>query len=650
MPIMMVAMNRYNNFRCAFVIVAVIFSLPQIIFAESLSSQRQQYMDARAALAKGDGKTFRYLASQLKDYPLYPYLQYEQLRKNIRSADEQDIRNFLDHYSFLPVAKRLRSAWLDTLIKRGQHQTFQRYYETTGNTAHDCFNLQAEIVKGEALDAKQQVQNLWLVGHSQPKQCDPLFAWFEKNGHITIDLIWQRIDLAMEQRQLGLAKFLSRKLPDEQTAWFTVWNRVHNNPRLISEDKALRADLSITRKIIAYGAKRLVRKDTIEGVATWRKLKPKYQFQSALITEVESYMALTAALRHHPLAAELMSSLPEDVRDTEVQEWRARTAMRVADWPALLRSIVLMSDETREKLEWQYWHARALEEMGIYVDAKSIYKKVAAERDYYGFLAADRVQQTYEMNFRPLQFTDIQIDTLLKHPPLIRARELHAVGQRIATIREWNQMVAGASPLEVQMIAFIAHQWDWYDTAIFTVAKAKHYDDLTLRFPRPYDSLVFKNSKRFSLQPEYVYGIIRQESAFNVAARSGVGASGLMQLMPATAKEVALSLNKKAPSRANLLLPTTNVELGSKYLRLMLDRYQNQQALAAAAYNAGPHRVKRWLPAGKVMSADVWVDTIPFDETRKYVRRVMDYSTVYQWKIAEKTTRLQTRMPPVPFK
>lgn len=616
--------------------------------AEPLSKQREQYIDARAALARGEIQTFRNLAAGLTDYSLYPYLEYELLRKNLHSADEQDIRTFLDNYSFLPVAKRLRSKWLDVLIKRGQHQSFVKYYQPTGKTAHECFYLHARMVKYNLTDIKPQVERLWLVGHSQPNQCDPLFAWLEDNGHISMDMIWQRIDLAMEQGQTGLAKYLAGKLPEEQTAWFKLWHRVHNNPRLIAEHQALRADLSITRKIIAYGSKRLVRKSTIEGVQTWRKLKPRYQFEQALIKDVESYLALTAALRHHSLAAELMNQLPENIDDTEVQEWRARTAMRVADWPAVLRSIVLMDDDTREKLEWQYWHARALDEMGVYVDAKSRYKKVAAERDYYGFLAADRVQQPYVMNVRPLQFTDVQIDRLLKHPPLIRARELYAVGQRIAAIREWNQLVASSSPLEIQIIAFIAHQWDWHDTAIFTIAKARHYDDLALRFPRPYDQLVFKNSKRFSLEPEYVYGIIRQESAFNVSARSGVGASGLMQLMPATAKEVAHSLNKKAPSRANLLTPTTNLELGSKYLRLMLDRYHNQQALAAAAYNAGPHRVKRWMPADKKMSADVWVDTIPFDETRKYVRRVMDYSTVYQWKIAQQATRLQNRMPPVP--
>ena len=182
------------------------------------------------------------------------------------------------------------------------------------------------------------------------------------------------------------------------------------------------------------------------------------------------------------------------------------------------------------------------------------------------------------------------------------------------------------------------------------MARGKHYDDLHLRFPQPYDDIVFKNAKRFSLRPEYVYGVMRQESAMNRLAKSHAGARGLMQLMPGTAKDVAQSLKIKVPNRTALMQPTVNVQLGSKYLRAMLDKYDNQQVLATASYNAGPHRVKRWLPAQNKMSADVWVDTIPYDETRKYVRRVMAYSTVYEWKMAQETTRLQSRMPPVPAK
>tara|TARA_R110002049_G_scaffold225521_1_gene397418 strand:- start:42384 stop:44333 length:1950 start_codon:yes stop_codon:yes gene_type:complete len=618
--------------------------------AAGLYKQREQYMQARHALAVGDLKSFEHLAVQLEDYPLYPYLRYEELRRRISSAPEKDIRSFLDNYSYVPIANRIRQAWLDELMKRGQHSKFQQYYEAGNKVAHQCFDMQARMKAGDVPDAVEEIKKLWLVGNSQPNQCDILFSWLEKQGYMDDELIWQRIDMAMARRDLKLAKYLAGKLSTEQVHWFALLNSIHRNPEKILTDPDLKQDHPLARKVITYGARRWARKDVSAAVMAWQLLSDKYQFSEKQRIHTQADMALTAALRHHALAAELMSQLPADIDDVEVQQWRARAAMRANDWPTVLRSIVLMGVDAKEELEWKYWRARALEEMGVHADAKLIYQKIAQERDYYGFLAADRVQQPYEMNDRPLQFTDFEIGRVLEYPPLIRARELLEAGQTWHAYNEWKYLTAGFDNKKLQIAAYIAHQWDWHHTAIFTVARAQHYDDLQLRFPQPYDDIVTENAKRFSLAPEYVYGVMRQESAMNSIAKSHAGASGLMQLMPATAKDVARELKIASPNRTALLQPKMNVQLGSKYLRSMLDRYDDQQVLATASYNAGPHRVKRWLPPRETMSADVWVDTIPYDETRKYVRRVMAYSTVYEWKMAQKTTRLQSRMPPVPAK
>jgi len=615
--------------------------------ATPLTKQRQQYTDARHALATGKLQDFEYLATQLEGYPLYPYLRYEELLRRISSAPEKDVRAFLDNYSYIPATRRIRQAWLNELMKRGQHSKFQQYYQRDNNVAHNCFDLQARMKVSNVPDAINEAKALWLVGESQPKQCDPLFSWLEKQGLMNDELIWQRIDLAMAKGDQKLAKYLAVKLSTEQVHWFALLQSVHQNPNKILTDPDLQKDHSIARKIIAHGARRWARKDVAGAVNAWRQVKGKYQFTAEQQIQTQADIALTASLRHHSLASELMSQLPADVKDVEVQQWRARAAMRVNDWPAVLRSIVLMDVDSKQELEWKYWRARALEEMGIHADAKYIYQKIAQERDYYGFLAADRVQQPYEMNDKPLQFTDFEIGRVLEYSPLIRARELLEAGQRSHAYNEWKYLTAGFDKKKLQIAAYIAHQWDWYHTAIFTVARAQHYDDLQLRFPQPYDDIVLKNAKQFSLRPEYVYGVMRQESAMNSIAQSHAGARGLMQLMPGTASDVAKQLKITVPSRTALLQPKINVQLGSKYLRSMLDRYDNQQVLATASYNAGPHRVKRWLPSDGKMSADVWVDTIPYDETRKYVQRVMAYSTVYEWKMAHKTTRLQSRMPPV---
>ena len=624
--------------------------LPSDINAATLTQQREQYLQARHALAAGKMARFESLASQLQSYPLYPYLRYEELRRRMHSAPEKDVRAFLDQFAYIPAARRIRHAWLDVLMRRGQHIKFQQYYRSAGNTAHDCFSLQARMLAGNAPNALDEAKQFWLVGASQPEQCDPLFSWLQKRNYLTDDLIWQRIGLAMEKGNVALAKYLTGKLSTEQVHWFALWQSVYRDPNNMFKHEELQQDHPIARKIIAHGVRRMARKDVAVAVDSWHQFKSRYAYSEKERTDVDASIALTAAIKHDPMAADLMYALPKDIDDVGVQQWRARAAMRANDWPAVLRSIVLMDAMTKQELEWQYWRARALEEIGVHVKAGPIYARIAKQRDYYGFLAADRLQKPYAMNYRPLQFSDIEMASLLNFPPLIRARELTAVGQIYHARREWNHMVSGLSKRQIPIAAVIAHKWDWHYTAIMTVAKAKQFDDLELRFPQPFDNLVLTNANKFSLRPEYVYGVMRQESAFNSAARSHAGASGLMQLMPATAKQVAQALRKNAPSRSALLQPKVNVELGSKYLRLMLDEYGNQQVLATAAYNAGPHRVKRWLPEDKTMSADIWVDTIPFNETRKYVRRVMAYSTVYEWKMAQKTTRLKTRMPPVPAK
>ena len=644
-------MGRFNfkAIYCLFTVIAVVAS--SVTSASTLTQQRQMYMDARHALATGKHHKFTLLSEQLKDYPLYPYLQYEELRRRISSAPEKDIRTFLDNYSYVPVARRIRNAWLDVLMKRDQHVKFQQYYVANdGNSAHQCFDMQARMLSGDAPQAALEAEKLWLVGQSQPKQCDPIFSWMKKRDLLDDEMIWQRIDLAMDKRDLKLAKYLATQLSTDQVHWFALLHSVHNNPKKIISDPDLKQDHPIARKIIAHGARRWARKDVLAASSFWRDIRKRYKFSYADHIHTQADIALTAAIKHHPLAAELMRELPADIKDADVQQWRARAAMRANDWPAVLRSIVLMDFEAKQELEWKYWRARALEEMGIHADAKFLYDRLARERSYYGFLAADRMQKPYSMNNRPLQFTDFEIGRMMLYPPLIRARELLEAGQTYHAYQEWKHLTAGFDEKKLRIAAYIAHQWDWYHTAIFTVARAKHYDDLQLRFPRPYDNIVFKNAKQFSLQPGYVYGVMRQESAMNSIAKSHAGARGLMQLMPATAKEVAGKLNVSAPNTSSLLQPSLNVKLGSKYLRLMLDRYDNQQVLATASYNAGPHRVKRWLPVENKMPADVWVDTIPFDETRKYVRRVMAYSTVYEWKMDQKTTRLQSRMPPVPAK
>ena len=310
-----------------FVLTAVGFasllltSLSSDAVASTLTQQRQQYLQARHALAAGDMAKFDSLATRLQTYPLYPYLRYEELRRRIHSAPEKDIRAFLDQYAYIPAAKRIRQAWLDALMQRGQHVKFQQYYQPNGNTAHDCFSMQAQMLASDAPNALDDVLQFWLVGESQPDQCDPLFSWLRKRGYMNDALIWQRIDLVMEKGNQSLAKYLAGTLSTEQVHWFALWQSVYRNPDNVFKHKELQEDHPIARKIIAHGIRRMARKDVAKAVDSWRQLKPRYSYTEPERAEVEASVALTAAIKHHPLAADLMYELPKDIDDTDVQQW-----------------------------------------------------------------------------------------------------------------------------------------------------------------------------------------------------------------------------------------------------------------------------------------------------------------------------------------
>ena len=246
-----------------------------------------------------------------------------------------------------------------------------------------------------------------------------------------------------------------------------------------------------------------------------------------------------------------------------------------------------------------------------------------------------------------MQYTVEEFEEIANLPAIVRARELLLVNQFADARREWNFATEKFNKRQYQIAAALAHQWQWHDYAIRTIAKGNYFDDLTIRFPTPFDTIVNKYSVKRKVEPAYIYGIIRRESAFNAQARSPVGARGLMQLMPATANQVSRQLNLKKPRRHDLYIPSFNINLGSTYISDMLDKFDGHRALASAAYNAGPHRVNAWLPEEVELPADVWVDTIPFTETREYVRAVLTYTAFFEWKNNQSPTRLSVHLKPV---
>ena len=614
---------------------------------DPMKAERKLFLEARKALHANQKTRFEQLAAQLQDYPLYSYLQFEELRNRLSRASEEEITRFLKTWADQPVSKRLRQSWLYNLAHHRRWELFLEHYEKSSSVSLQCYALRARLNTGDKQGIVEEIIPLWLVGKSQEKSCDPLFKYLYDGDHITDELLWQRIRLAMKNNQLSLAAYLARKLPAADEAWVKLWQKAHRNPSTTLKNSRLNMNKAIVREIILHALMRIARYDPAQAHNKWESIKSGYSFTADDRGTVERYIALSAAQQHLPEAHDWLLALPVEVQDQRIREWQIRAALANQDWPAVLGHISALPADELENDEWRYWHAVALERNGQHLLSINHYAWLARERSYYGFLAADYLHWPYEMGNRPLDYDADALEELRRVPGVVRAHELYRANMLSDARREWHYATRDMNDDELKRAAVLASQWGWNDRAILTVARTGDYSDLKLRFPLDHVTRVNHYAKDSRLDPGHVFAVIRQESAFNPGARSPAGAMGLMQLMPATGKITARKFNIPYSGTRSLFNADKNIHLGTTYLRQVMDRYGNNPVLATASYNAGPHRVQRWLPEDNTQDATIWVANIPYTETRHYVQRVLAYATIYDWRMERPITRLVERMPTV---
>ncbi|MGD2083616.1 MAG: transglycosylase SLT domain-containing protein [Chromatiales bacterium] len=615
--------------------------------SDPLASQRARFVEAERALAAGRDADLATLRASLKDYPLYPYLEYEALKRSLRSAAPAEVRRFLETYADTPLAGRLRSAWLSRLARDGRWKSYVAFYEPTDSVVPRCRWLQALIETGRSGEAFAAVPEIWLHGRSRPKECDPALDAWRAAGRLTPELTWQRIELAFQAGEWRLARYLKRFLGPEDRRWAELWLDAHRDPDLLTRrPQAFSGDHPMRNAILEHGLERLADRDPEAALHAWESIDARFDFDSLESTRITRYLTLALAREHHPRALDYLERIEPCSDDLRLHETRIRTALGAGDWGATLSWIEALPPEARDEERWRYWRARALEMLGHRSEAADLYRSLARERSYYGFLAADRAGLEYRLDDIPVPVEPATLQTIAGRPGLRRARELRLLDRLGDARTEWQWAIRDMAAPELKAAAKLAQSWGWHDRAIFTLARTGYWDDLELRFPLEHRADIESLARTASLDPAWVYAVVRQESAFIRDARSGAGALGLMQLMPSTAGYVARKLGERPPGRFDLLDPQINIRLGSTYLKRVYDRLGGHPVLATAAYNAGPRRVESWLPAGR-LDADVWIELIPFRETRRYVQRVLTYTAIYEHRLGRAPERLSERMRPV---
>ena len=610
------------------------------------SAERTAFVKAERSPPRSRGAWER-LRSELGGYPLFPYVELARLRARWPHVAATDMETFLKRYEGEPVTFRLRRQWLRQLAGRREWRKFIAWYPGGTSVDLQCHHARALLETGDEAGAFAAAERLWLAGKSQPKECDPVFAVWLKSDRFTTSLAWERIGLAMARGNVGLTGYLERFLEPADRRLAAAWRKVHKNPRRVGAVK-LRGDPSRVEAILAHGLERLARRDPDDAAKALAVVEARVKLGTPARAKVARRVGLTFASRHDRQAIDWLWRVDEAHADMHMLRWRIAAAVLHSRWNKVLEGIASLPDKERDRERWRYWRARALEATGRIGEAHADFESLARRRDFYGFLAADRLETPYRFNHRPLDVADETVERVAAMPAVRRALEFLEIGRRIDARREWHALVQGLGEKELEAASWIARCRNWHGRAILTIARAAERDDLDLRFPVLYRNIVESASSRRDLSPATVYAFIRQESAFMPDARSPAGALGLMQIMPRTGRMLMRSAGRKLRSRKQLLVPDLNVELGTRYIRSLLSKTGGHFVLATASYNAGPHRVRSWLPAEGEVEAAAWIDNIPFTETRRYVRRILAYSAIYEHHLGRQPTRLNRRMPPVP--
>jgi len=587
----------------------------------------QQQLFIKAEKLPANSTRYQTLYNQLHYYPLQPYLDQRRLMDNMRLSSAEEISRFLEEYRGSPLDWPLRKKWLTYLAKNNKTKLFINLYKPTRNAKLNCQFLRFQLNSGMPESVVlPQVSKLWVVGKSQDKECDPLFKRWQQAGYRTNDMVWQRITLAADGGKHTLIPYLTKLLPAEQQYLARLWHKVRRDPSLVSKLKYFPNQSARETQILTYGLKRLVWRYPDAALKSYKEAQQKFAFTAAQQIEINEKFAVALAAKNHQQALTWLNKLELTSLNNNMLQWRLSQALKTQDWQRLIRELKQLPVKYKDKLQWKYWYARAL----IAIDEKQrgryLLEQLASERHYYGFLAASYLQTPVSLQNKPLSFTFAEKRQALNNPAAKRAFEFYSLGRHVKARSEWNYLISQLSRREKLIVAKVANENQWFDRTIFTLASTGYLDDVDLRFPKAFDKEINLNANDQKINPAWAFAIARRESSFMADAHSPAGAKGLMQLMPNTAK----NLKKGKISRHYLLNANNNIALGTKYLKILLDKNKGNQILATAAYNAGPYRVRTWLKGIEVMPADIWIETIPFKETRNYVKSVLAYQEIYQ--------------------
>jgi soluble lytic murein transglycosylase len=579
------------------------------------------------------------------DHALFPYIEYWRLMLSGR-ADDARTADFLARYPGSRLSEDLRADWLKSLGTREAWPLYLAEYPrlVRPDAAHQCYAYRAEWAQGNRSHQREALA-LWFTGRDLPSACSPLFEQLTGAGLLSQEDVWRRIRLALEAGNPNVAKAVFTALPAAQRPAAALLDRASRDPaRLLNAGKldfSKRGD----REIALFAIDQLSKRSSSEAEKALNKHLPR--LGPADKGAAWARLATGAARRHEADALAWFKQAGAIAVNDFKREWWARAALRASDWPTVQRAIESMGETTRTQPVWRYWHARALQAAGQRLAANATFLELSREHHYYGQLAQEELGPVAQAPVINIKMGGDDVAAISRQPGIARAQALYGLGLRSEAIQEWNWSIRGFSDAQLLAAAELARSMEWYDRAINTAERTREMHDFDLRFLAPYRELAQKASRENELDEAWVFGLMRQESRFISAASSSVGAAGLMQIMPATARWIAKRLGIQRFHPKEMQDPAKNIQFGAYYLKHVQTTLDGSPVLATAAYNAGPRRAQRWRDS-RPMEAAIYIESIPFAETRDYVKKVMSNAMYYAARFGQPSVLLKDRLGTVP--
>lgn len=631
--------------------IALLLCWPALTLAQDDNvSVRNEF---KAAIVRVDaGETAGADSKALSAYLLYPYLLAARLQRELRTAPGSDAdartQKFLTTYASWPISRDLRKTWLQSFVQRQDWVGFiNAYNPDVADDSLRCQQLLARSKIGEDAALREDALKVWMTGQKMPQACTPVFDWLRQQGWLTPALVEKRARLALAAGNVELAEFMAQMMPVERAKPILRWARLIRTPReelivLIADPReAVEADALLD------GYARLARSKPDVALQLYKPLLEAEQLKGDAAVPYTVALALGLAWDRSPESVEYMTQIPEAAADARVQEWRIRAALWNGNWEQAREWISRLPKSLALQDRWTYWRARVLEkDKSTQAQAASLYQGLSLQNNIYGALAAWRLGRAHTPTPQSLIPDAAVLSSLQAMEGIVRARELHLANCESWAMAEWRKALEDSTPATRVQAGILASRWGWHSQAIPTLATAAAFDDFDLTYPLAFEPQVKKAQELTGISPAWINAVMRQESLFNPEAVSSANAYGLMQLLLPTARSVARRWKLPTPTQDALFQPLANLQLGAAYLSELREKSGGNLLLALGSYNAGPGAVARWLP-DRPMDADIWIENVPYNETRSYIQKILWHITVFSWKETGKSQDLSTVLTPI---